>query len=1296
MSWCIGIFWWCWAAAAQAREPVSWGGFLKNPLVQEWTFIKNEPDLKPDSALSQAWWVLVLRRQVYLAFYSPASAVSPDQEGAFRQFREDATQLLAGLQPEVQAIQGALAARAVKLEDVKDPAEILSPLAEKERKRQLAARPPKSEKKTEKPAPVLREKPVAAPPVLSATAAVADEIDLDSPAKDAKLPEINVQGYRSVRYRAMKVDGSQSQFEAQNGLALLADKVEQRTDITVSTPPDADTQVEGRFYEFPNQEQELDMHVKHGPLALQGGIFNANFQTGTWAVMSKKIQGLQANYTRPNWGLGFITSQEKSVDQSETFQGNNSRGPYRLQKFPIVEGTLVVRLNGQTLAPSQYTVDYFLGQITFREVLDPNDLVELFYEEELLFNTSGQDSNGMQAFYARGPLRLDMGRLSQKAGAASAATGLKTTSYECTVGDTPGSCAITADLPYCREQVCLDLPHDLLQKNTVKVSVDEGEGFQEVDFGVVPYRFNLTERGYAYGFLEFDGANLFKVKKIKVDYGYFPPTASTTLTQDYYQNQITIGAPERLNAPIYAGSEVVYRCQDDGLGNCINPVELLADYDIFPQVPQPVDYQVIEANQALLLVRDPFSTGQTFVRVIFRTLPAGVGTGGKRFEKQITDMVLSYKPSEKFNASYERAQSTSDIGRKPLKVVNERINISLTSTQVQEESLTCPGGTTCASVNPNWDNTQAVDVFLITANKVRQNVCLTQSPTQDDPCEVIVDYTGGVVTFRNPVPQGSQVTASYFYFPCKGKVCRLSRGGIVEGSVSVFFDDVLNESNKLSALDFSVRTDEGMLLFAKDIPATVQTVIVNYDFNLSGNFNTIQDGEASSLTMDYNHGPLKAKYEAFTKDTVFAGFGVENNLDTLRRNIEASYQISPLLGFAASRRSIETALDIQKLNVKDQEETAYDLTFRSLKGLEASVGLYDRTLQDDLPTRLSDEKTSQVRFNAKFPLGARYSLSGGLQNEDFENFTSTGLKRQTTNMKLGAEAKPNEDLTLVARLEENEIETLSPALSYTSTNSMVQYQLDYRAFDRLSLGVDLDTQDTQDSRPGQPAQSQNTIHYSLQADPFWKVKNFGLEMSQQDTPGTLGGKTRTDTSNANFLFDMGKKWESSLTWLSTELDAGSSASSQQNQVFGLKYVGLGRLKGSLQYELTDRNSHSPTSATTTSGNKYALRLFYLHNEKTNLAVQYDMDQTGSTDNSTLLLDMLYRKSENNRFKYSFNHFSTGSDITRYVFEINWFKKLTRALELNTQARYADSQSDKMPKNDNKGFLLSTELKANFK
>ena len=56
-------------------------------------------------------------------------------------------------------------------------------------------------------------------------------------------------------------------------------------------------------------------------------------------------------------------SMSKSTPKSVSFYGDNTHGPYSLKAFQILQNSEVVRINGQTIIPSEYTMDYFSGQI---------------------------------------------------------------------------------------------------------------------------------------------------------------------------------------------------------------------------------------------------------------------------------------------------------------------------------------------------------------------------------------------------------------------------------------------------------------------------------------------------------------------------------------------------------------------------------------------------------------------------------------------------------------------------------------------------------------------------------------------------------------------------------------------------------------------------------------------------------------------------------------------------------------------------------------------------------------------
>lgn len=112
-----------------------------------------------------------------------------------------------------------------------------------------------------------------------------------------------------------------------------------------------------------------------------GNLF-LSLQGNQFVSFSRYAQGLQVEHKFGKSGdLVLVTFETPSQIVTDTFQGNNSPGPYFLRRSPIIEGSEQVRLDERPLRRGvDYTIDYNYGQIMFATPIPPTSTIAVSYE----------------------------------------------------------------------------------------------------------------------------------------------------------------------------------------------------------------------------------------------------------------------------------------------------------------------------------------------------------------------------------------------------------------------------------------------------------------------------------------------------------------------------------------------------------------------------------------------------------------------------------------------------------------------------------------------------------------------------------------------------------------------------------------------------------------------------------------------------------------------------------------------------------------------------------------------------
>ena len=225
-----------------------------------------------------------------------------------------------------------------------------------------------------------------------------------------KKPRLGpISGLLRLKYQTSQATGDEIGFMSQNGLLFFNDKIQQSTRINVDKKYDNGISVEGRFVDEPYRDQFLSFNVKGKRGHALVGDIQTGFRGGEMVAFSKKARGLDVEYDFGPVTMFTMLSTEKSRTEREAFRGRNMRGPYPLRSTSLLEGSEAVSINGKPVSKADYSMDYFLGQITFNRNIDPSDLIEITYESVLQVSLKTGSLHGIGFYTDRSNRKYDAG-----------------------------------------------------------------------------------------------------------------------------------------------------------------------------------------------------------------------------------------------------------------------------------------------------------------------------------------------------------------------------------------------------------------------------------------------------------------------------------------------------------------------------------------------------------------------------------------------------------------------------------------------------------------------------------------------------------------------------------------------------------------------------------------------------------------------------------------------------------------------------------------------------------------------
>ncbi|MFH1539727.1 MAG: hypothetical protein ABIH66_12290, partial [bacterium] len=237
---------------------------------------------------------------------------------------------------------------------------------------------------------------------------------------------IKIKGFWYTKMRNYSASGNEYRFESSTGLTTRGNRIEQGTSLSVLMKLGKRLSLDGDVYDMPYQERKMKFGVTSGNLKGTMGDFTATLKGGAFTSFSKKITGAMIEYNTNRSYITFLSSKPKSVTKTETFRGRNIKGPYDLKGVELIPERVIVRKNGEVLSSDEYILEPFQGDITFTEIITPDDLITVTYEQTFQVSIDTGNIVGLGAGYKSksGKWSLQAAQLKQEA-ARSVTTGIQ-------------------------------------------------------------------------------------------------------------------------------------------------------------------------------------------------------------------------------------------------------------------------------------------------------------------------------------------------------------------------------------------------------------------------------------------------------------------------------------------------------------------------------------------------------------------------------------------------------------------------------------------------------------------------------------------------------------------------------------------------------------------------------------------------------------------------------------------------------------------------------------------------------
>lgn len=580
----------------------------------------------------------------------------------------------------------------------------------------------------------------AAPAPATGTAAVPED----------QKSKVEIKGYRYLKFRNYESSGNSGEFSSRAGLTNNSAKVEQGMNLTLSAKLGDRKELTGSFNEMPHQEREMVFGLGYGHYNTTYGDFTAKLEGGEFAGFSKRITGVQFGYETNRTTVSAVVSKSKSQTRTVQFTGRNIKGPYDLNARDLVPEKATVKLNNISLQPDQYVIDAFQGEITFSEIIGPNDIVTITYEQRLTGNLSAGGLTGMS--FSRksknGNLTYGLTHLEQQADRQ--AQRLMESATEEISGETILASAngrtIEADNQFIVHYDAVSGSETITRRDYVTGVETLLEPNEDYNWQGEYAAYRIEElyaqgkfalKGVSQGGISFSASDTFFIS-----YSYYPQNSVIQLKIDEevsldLQNQYVV-----LNPTIYSGSETLRICDTDSHDNCL----LL--------LIRGTDYNVEERINLIIILIPPIINDNQYLRIDYWHYP-DINSLQSSYDHTVDDFRLKYDVNESLSVEYERAVSESDLSSRPIPVIN------YTVMQATGTDLNCTDVALIKECTFSIGNADILPgtVVLYLNDRVSAEGVLTYSTNYT------VDTNRGEVTLRINMPAGTVILADYQYTP---------------------------------------------------------------------------------------------------------------------------------------------------------------------------------------------------------------------------------------------------------------------------------------------------------------------------------------------------------------------------------------------------------------------------------------------------------------------------------------------------------------------------------------------------
>ncbi len=539
----------------------------------------------------------------------------------------------------------------------------------------------------------------------------------------------------------------------------------------------------------------------------------------------------------------------------------------------------------------------------------------------------------------------------------------------------------------------------------------------------------------------------------------------------------------------------------------------------------------------------------------------------------------------------------------------------------------------------------------------------------------------------------------------------LARKNVIYGSEEIYFDDILNYSNrKTRNSDYILETDSAgnvNIMFLHDV-ATGTTIIANYKYKPSvADGIEERDAEAIRAKAAYTSSRVSFSGEVVTKDEGFAPINKYNDLNKLDFRGDLSVALTSRFRAFGSMTGRNNAHDIESDNEDEFRETSGGLTYSSTLIPEFTFKHTISTASDNLTTdtRLDYERDSDEIIARIAPFRKDTLLiETNIEDRSFDDLTGKISDREISRQKFGVRLKPSAKFNMNTYVEKSAVESIAPAgfgvnSNYDTDTYTKSLTVNYFPDKVWSLSGDMLLQSRTDSRDSIADEISDSVRMTLAANPFGRFTQLIATVYRKNIPDVTTGGSRTDNISTSFGYRLARLWEAVPTYDKTISSTGtSSRSDSQSTGIQFRYNSrrTGHFCGDLRLLSTNRKSRSASSSTTSDETQYVVTGEYFPTSNFVAIAKYDI-RGADADADTLSTELKYSYSDRGKASFTYTTDSLGgtSSSSKDYYTLKVTHKISKVFDVITTIERQQYSQSASSTNDYTGTVFSTELTATF-